>query len=72
MLTHWGANKKGGTLRAWHIDRGEAGGYQDVVKEVGLEPAIKLAKKALPRVAFAKEALRAYLFVALPMRRLLR
>ncbi|KAK5769884.1 hypothetical protein PVK06_049924 [Gossypium arboreum] len=43
-------------------------GYQNVVKEVGLKPAIKLAKTALPRrerVAFAKKALRAYLFVAL-------
>lgn len=42
-----------------------AGGYQDVVKEVGLEPAIKLAKKLYrERVAFAKEALRAYFFLA--------
>lgn len=54
------------TLTALLLLSRQAGGYQDVVKEVGLEPAIKLAKTALPRASsLAKEALRAYLFVAL-------
>jgi len=32
------------TLTALLLLSRQAGGYQDVVKEVGLEPAIKLAK----------------------------
>lgn len=54
------------TLTALLLLSRQAGGYQDVDKEVGLEPAIKLAKTALPRASSLCQRSAKSLLVALP------